>query len=77
MYAVQFYKQMLKDIPKAEELISKQDFGLLIKWLRKHIHSKGRTMLIEDMCKKATGKGLDVNEFIEYLEEKYRKIYKF
>jgi len=77
MYAVQFYEKMLKDVKGAKKLIANQKFGPITKWLEHKVHSKGRTMLIDEICKKATGKGLDTSLFVEYLEKKYKKIYGF
>jgi carboxypeptidase Taq len=42
-------------------------------WLKKHIHQPSNLYDPEDLIKKATGKNLDPQPFIQYLQNKYRK----
>jgi len=74
IYASQLYMQMRKELPM-DKLVAHQDFAPISKWLKEKVHSKGRTMLADEIIKKACGKGLDPEVFVKYLNEKYSKIY--
>jgi carboxypeptidase Taq len=74
-YAAQFF-QAAKDADPATELkISHGDTTSLLSFLREKIHSKGRRWKSEELCQQVTGNRLDVNFFVRYLQDKYRKIY--
>ncbi|MFC1698233.1 carboxypeptidase M32, partial [Nanoarchaeota archaeon] len=77
IYAAQQYYKMQKDIPNFKQKIKTLKFKPILQWLIKNIHSKGRTMLADDIVKKATGESLNPKIFIKYLNEKYKEIYKF
>ena len=47
----------------------------LLLWLRQRIHHSGRILNSEEICKNATGETLNVQYFLEYLLDKYSKIY--
>jgi carboxypeptidase Taq len=75
LYSAQFFNTMKKDIPDMEKQIAKGNFKDIREWLRKHIHSTGRTYKAGELVKKVTGEALTSKYFIEYLEKKYKKIY--
>ncbi len=77
IYASQIYKAMEKGIPNIRKHIMSRDFKSIVDWLTKNIHSKGRTMTAEQIIRKATGSGLDPKIYIDYLHDKYSKIYRF
>lgn len=77
VYASQLMKQMSKEMRGVEKKIEKLDFAPIAAWLKKNVHSKGKTMLADDIIKKVCGSGLDHNVFVDYLTKKYSKIYKF
>jgi carboxypeptidase Taq len=49
----------------------------LLEWLRISIHQYGRRFTSEELCRKATGKTLDIQYFLSYILDKYRNIYEF
>lgn len=49
----------------------------LLDWLRSHVHRHGRRYTSEELCRLATGKDLDIQYFLDYLQEKYVTIYNF
>lgn len=77
IYAAQLYAAMKKLMPSIEKDISKGDFKRIRKWLKENIHQQGARMLTDDIIKKVCGKGLNPDSFINYLNDKYSKIYKF
>jgi len=49
----------------------------LLAWLRQQIHQYGRRYTSEELCLKATGETLNIQHFLTYLIDKYKKIYIF
>jgi len=74
-YAAQFLAQARKDIVNFETDIHNGAFSQLLHWLREHIHKYGRRYTSEELCKMVTGKPLDVNIFMGYINKKYADVY--
>ena len=75
LYAAQMFAKAKEDIPGLEKRIEKGDVLSLVDWLRDNIHSVGRRYEPEKLLKIATGKELDPSYFLNYVMEKYSKIY--
>ncbi len=75
LYSAQFYDKMKKDIPDIEKKISSGTFEEIREWLRKNIHTHGKTYKAGELVKKVTGENLSSSYFIEYLKKKYKEIY--
>ena len=76
MYACQFYSKMSLDISDTSTKIKDGDFLYVKKWLNNNIHQKGRLYSSDDLILKVTGEKLNPDFFIDYLKNKYSKIYK-
>lgn len=76
LYSVQFFNHYKKQVAGSEELFARGDFSSLLKWLRENIHSKGRGRKAEELLLEITGQALSAEPFMDYLEEKYRLIYR-
>ncbi len=72
LYSAQFYDTIKKTIPNLDREISKGNFAPILLWLRKNIHSKGKTYRAGELVKKITGEDLNSKYFTEYLEHKYK-----
>ncbi len=75
LYGAQFLASIKKEVDVDEELRN----GRLEKvhaWLKDNIHQYGSLYLPKDLVKKTTGKGLDYKHFVQYLNEKYSRLYK-
>ncbi len=75
LYAAQFYDSIKRDIPNFKELVKSGKFEKINIWLRKNIHSLGKTYKAGELIKKVSGENLNSGHFIKYLEEKYGDIY--
>lgn len=75
MYAAQFKQAMLKDLPDFDELIETGQFAKIKEWLTERIHRFGRTKQPLEILEDVTGEGLNAKYLINYLDEKYRRIY--
>lgn len=74
-YAAQFYAQVQKDVPLLEQQIGRGNCQPLLHWLRENIHQYGQQYTSEELCQKATGEGLELSYFMDYVQEKYKEIY--
>src|SRR5882724_1591609 len=74
LYGAQLWASMKKDIAVDEELAN----GRLTKihaWLDDMMHQYGSLYLPHELLKKATHEDLNPDYFVDYLTEKYKKIY--
>jgi len=76
-YAAQFFAAANKSDQKLQEKMGKGDTTDLLQWLRQRVHAPGRIYNSEELCKYATGETLNVQYFLDYLLDKYGKIYEF
>ncbi len=75
LYSAQFYAKMKKDIPNIDLHISKGKFDQILSWLRKNIHTRGKTYHANDLAKVVTGEHLTAKYWNEYIQKKYSHIY--
>jgi len=73
--AAQLFAKAKEQITDLEDQISRGEFGGLLGWLRKNIHSEGLRYLPRDLIRRVTGEDLDPSYLIKYLNEKYEKLY--
>jgi carboxypeptidase Taq len=62
--------QLWQKMPKTTDLKTIRE------WLRKNIHQHGRVYTTNELLQKTTGEPLNPKHFIQYLEEKFKKMYK-
>ncbi|MFX0184450.1 MAG: carboxypeptidase M32 [Candidatus Hodarchaeota archaeon] len=77
IYNAQMLNTLKKDIPNFNELLKEGDFKPIINWLVEKVHKPSNLYDPPELIKRITGKEISPKYFIEYLEEKYSKIYKF
>jgi carboxypeptidase Taq len=76
-YAAQFFAAANRANKQLTGNMEKGDSSGLLHWLRQRIHASGRTFKSEEICKMATGEYLNVQYFLDYVLDKYGKIYEF
>jgi carboxypeptidase Taq len=76
-YAAQFFAIAQKTIPFLQDEMGKGNTTELLGWLRQRIHASGRIFTSEEISFRATGETLNVQYFLDYLLDKYGKIYEF
>jgi carboxypeptidase Taq len=77
LYSAQFFAKMMIDIPDLKKQISRGEFRAIFTWLRNHIHTHGKIHTADSIVQAVTGEPLTSQYFIEYLREKFSKIYSF
>ncbi|HPT74310.1 MAG TPA: carboxypeptidase M32, partial [Methanomassiliicoccaceae archaeon] len=75
LYGGMFLRKMETDVPDWKESVARGDFAPVRSWLADNVHSKGNLYDPADLVKVVTGKDLDVEPFIGYLDEKFGAIY--
>ncbi|MDO4520826.1 MAG: carboxypeptidase M32, partial [Erysipelotrichaceae bacterium] len=73
-FATQFTAKMREEID-VDEALRSGHFEICVEWLKEHIHRYGCRYDADEIMKIATGREFDVNYYLDYLEEKYTKLY--
>ncbi len=76
IYGGQIREAMMKDIPNYEDHLRKGDFTKINEWLDQNVRQYGSCFTASEMIKKISGTEIDAKPFLNYLNEKYRMIYK-
>ena len=66
---------LIKDIPDLWDNVEEGKFTKILDWLRINIHNKGKLHSATDLAKEVTGESLNEDHFVNYIREKYGKIY--
>jgi len=77
IYSGQILARMDKDLQDWRNQISQGVFRDVKQWLVKNIHSYGDLYDPADLIKRITGEGFSVKPYLNYLYEKYSKLYGF
>ena len=73
-YAAQIYHTMLQDLDMSK-LMGGSTLKPINKWLKNKIHKYGASKYPGEILKLATGEDFDAKYYVNYLIEKYTKIY--
>lgn len=74
-YAAQFWEQAKADVAGLESNIANEgNTSKLLNWLRNKIHCQGRLYTSDNLCREVTGRNLDSNVFVKYLQKKINQI---
>jgi len=76
-YAAQLFAAGERAIPGLQAKVKEGDTATLLAWLRNQVHQFGRMYNSEELCKKASGEVLNIEYFMQYVIDKYKKIYDF
>ncbi len=77
IYGGQILDALTKDLQDWRKELTKGNLQSINEWLKTNIHSQGNLFDPEELIKKATGKILDAQPYLRYLNEKYGKLYGF
>ena len=68
--AAQLFAQASQD-RKIHSSLNSANYGPLLAWLRSHVHSRGSTLLPNELMKKATGQGTDAAAYLDHLSKRF------
>jgi carboxypeptidase Taq len=77
IYSGQILSTMEKEIPLWQTQISEGNFQLIKQWLIKNIHQYGNFYDSQDLLKKVTGEGINIQPYLNYLDAKYSMLYDY
>ena len=77
IYSGQILTSMENDIQDWQKQISMGDFRNVKQWLVKNVHRYGNLHSPPDLIKITAGKELAVDPYLNYLNEKYSRLYEF
>ncbi|UCE29457.1 MAG: carboxypeptidase M32 [Candidatus Bathyarchaeota archaeon] len=77
IYSGQILVALEKDIPDWKGQIKKGSFHKVKQWLANNVHQHGKLYSPLDLLRKITGEEINVKHYLDYLNEKYAKLYGF
>ncbi|MEH7237615.1 carboxypeptidase M32 [Bacillus sp. JJ1562] len=75
LYAAQILNTIKKELPDFNGHIERGEFNVIQNWLKEKIHQYGVIYTPDELIKKVTGESLNASYLVNYLEEKYVKVY--
>lgn len=73
--AAQLEATMRRDHPDLDQRFASGDFTIPAAWMEEHVYRYGAIYDMPELMKRATGNETQVNDFLNYLEGKYKAIY--
>jgi carboxypeptidase Taq len=77
IYSGQMLAKIKEDIQDWRSQLARGNLENIKGWLVKNVHRHGDLYEPAELIKKITGKKLDAEPYLEYLEEKYSSLYGF
>jgi carboxypeptidase Taq len=77
IYSGQIFAAIEKALPEWKNQIQQGNFRDIKRWLMKNIYNYGNLYDPLDLIKKTTGEELSIKPYLNYLNQKYSKLYGF
>ena len=77
IYSGQILTRLRKDLPDWKHQIALGCFNNVKRWLINNIYCYGNLFDLEELLKKVTGEGINVEHYLRYLDTKYAQLYEF
>jgi carboxypeptidase Taq len=75
LISVQIWDGIHRDIIDLDDQISKGEFGNLLNWLKEKLYTHGSKFEPQVIVEKITGRKIDPQPYVRYLQTKYKQIY--
>ncbi len=75
LYAAHLFETFAKENPTWEKQVAKGEMGFVREWLQQKIYRHGRRFTTLELLKDATGHEFSEQAYLNYLDDKYSKIY--
>ena len=75
IYDGMIYNAIRRDLPNFTQLVEDGDFAPIIGWLTENIWQYGRSVTTMDLLNKFSDKGLDAQPLLDYLDDKFGRLY--
>jgi carboxypeptidase Taq len=76
LYAAQLLETMSKQLGDIDTLVESGNWSGIQVWLRENIHQKGSQSSATELIEEITGSAPSPEPFLNYVENKYRRLYK-
>ncbi|MDF2592766.1 MAG: Carboxypeptidase Taq [Clostridia bacterium] len=76
IYSAQIYNAIRKQFNNLDEMIKNGELTKIKDWLGENIHKHGKLLTPAEILKSVTGEEINSGYLIDYLESKYKEIYK-
>lgn len=76
LYGAQFWDALKRDLENVDSMMEHGELASILQWLHNHIHRHGRRHPATELIKRATGKKLSAEYFLNYLKGKFGEIYR-
>jgi carboxypeptidase Taq len=76
LYSAQLMAAARKQLPALESDFARGEFGRLKGWLNEKVHRVGRSYRSDELCRRITGEGLRHEPLVQYLRDKFGRLYK-
>jgi len=76
MYAAQLMRAIRQQLPDLDGMIEAGRLLPLKEWLTEHVHRHGKLLKPAELIRQITGEALKSSYLCDYLEGKYREIYR-
>lgn len=73
--SVQFWQQALSEEPGIPDAIAHGELRVLKDWLNRRVHVHGAKFEPRELVQRVTGRPLDPQPYLNYIETKYRELY--
>lgn len=77
MAGSQMYDTFLKSEPNALNDFKNGNFTKLKQWMNTNVHEQGQLQSAKALIQSTTGSAINVASYIDYLDQKYKEIYKY
>ncbi|MFO7595558.1 MAG: carboxypeptidase M32, partial [Desulfocurvibacter africanus] len=75
IYAAQFFAAAQQELGDMGDMFARGEFAPLLGWLRREIHSRGKTLLARDLVQRVTGQEPDARYLVEHLTARCERAY--
>lgn len=75
LLAAQMWESIQRDVPGVDEQIGQGRFDGILGWLRQKVHRWGARLMPEELIREATGRDLEAEPFLRYLEGRFGGLY--
>lgn len=73
--SLQLYEKAVADHPEIPEATGRGEMAPLLQWMRSHVHVHGAKLTPSEILERETGRALDPEPYLRYIQGKYRELY--
>jgi len=71
LYAATLFRAAGDSLGDLDTMMARGDFSPLLGWMRDNVHVHGRRWSADELCRRATGRGLNCDDFLNHLRAKF------